>query len=110
MVGKTGNKRFLFCYTFNGRKQSIGLDINVVTARKIAQKHRVSLSEGTNPKAERDNHQRLTLNEFFNQHYLPSIRKRKKSWDDDKTFVTVESPTSATIKNSNTAVLIRTDF
>ena len=98
MVGKTGNKRFLFCYTFNGRKQSIGLDINVVTARKIAQKHRVSLSEGTNPKAERDNHQRLTLNEFFNQHYLPSIRKRKKSWDDDKTFVTVESPTSATIK------------
>ncbi|ALO36146.1 hypothetical protein CMT41_16465 [Colwellia sp. MT41] len=88
LVGKTGNKRFLFRYTFNGRKQSIGLgsitDINVSTARKISQKYRVSLSEGINPKAERDSQQRLTLNEFFNQHYLPSIRKRKKSWEDDK--------------------------
>jgi integrase len=88
LVGKTGNKRFLFRYTFNSRKQSIGLgsinDINVSSARKIAQKYRVSLSEGINPKAERDNQQRLTLNEFFIQHYLPSIRKRKKSWEDDK--------------------------
>jgi len=69
LVGKTGNKRFLFRYTLNSRKQSIGLgsinDINVATARKIAQKHRVSLSEGTNPKADRDNHQRLTLNVDF---------------------------------------------
>ncbi|OUS29520.1 hypothetical protein A9Q98_06270 [Thalassotalea sp. 42_200_T64] len=88
LVGKTGNKRFLFRYTYHGKKQSIGLgsfnDINVVTARKIAQKHRVSLSEGTNPKAERDTNYRLSIDDFFNQHYLPYISKRKKTWSDDR--------------------------
>jgi integrase len=88
LVGKTGNKRFLFRYTFNSKKQSLSIgsfnDINVATARKIAQKHRVSLSEGTNPKTERDSQHRLTINEFFNQYYLPNIKKRKKTWTDDK--------------------------
>ncbi|OUS24564.1 hypothetical protein A9Q98_13485 [Thalassotalea sp. 42_200_T64] len=44
LVGKTGNKRFLFRYIYHGKKQSISLgsfnDINVAAARKIAQKHR----------------------------------------------------------------------
>lgn len=88
LVGKTGNKRFLFRYSFNGKKQSISLgrfgDINVNTARKIAQRHRVNLSDGINPKAERDCHTKLTINEFFTEHYLPSIKKRKKSWRDDQ--------------------------
>ena len=79
LVGKTGNKRFLFRYTLNSRKQSIGLgsinDINVSTARKIAQKHRVSLSEGTNPKADRDTNYRLSVDDFFAQHYLPYIKE-----------------------------------
>jgi len=87
LVGKTGNKRFLFRYTYNRRKCSIGLgrfgDINVVTARKLAQKHRMSLLEGINPKVERNCPTRLTIDEFFQQHYLPSIKKRKKSWRDD---------------------------
>jgi len=42
LVGKTGNKRFLFRYTFNSKKQSISLgrfgDINVASARQLAQK------------------------------------------------------------------------
>lgn len=88
LVGKTGNKRFLFRYTFNGRKQSISLgclgDINVAAARQIAQKHRVSLGEGINPKAERDSTTHLTVNGFFTEHYLPSIKKRKKTWQDDQ--------------------------
>ena len=87
LVGKTGNKRFLFRYSFNRRKYSIALgrfgDITVAAARKLAQKHRMSLSEGINPKAERDCHTRLTIDEFFSQHYLPAIKKRKKSWRDD---------------------------
>jgi integrase len=87
LVGKTGNKRFLFRYTYNRRKQSISLgkfgDINVTTARELATKHRVNLNAGHNPRTERDSHQHLTVDEFFQQHYLPSIRKRKKSWRDD---------------------------
>ena len=88
LVGKTGNKRFLFRYTFQGKKQSISLgrfgDINVAQARQLAQKHRVTLGEGINPKAERDCPTRLTLNGFFNEYYLPNIKKRKKTWQDDK--------------------------
>jgi integrase len=88
LVGKTGSKRFLFRYTFNGRKQSISLgrlgDINVNTARKIAQKHRVSLGEGVNPKGDRDSTDHLTVDDFFTGHYLPSIKKRKKTWRDDQ--------------------------
>lgn len=86
IVGKTGNKRFLFRYTYKGRKFSMSLgsvDIGVAAARRIVQKHKMTLSEDNNPKAERDSHQRLTLDEFFEQHYLPSIKKRKKSWRDD---------------------------
>jgi len=87
LVGKTGNKRFLFRYTFNQRKQSIGLgrfgDINVVDARKLAHKHRMTLNDGINPKVDRNCPTRLTIDEFFQQHYLPSIKKRKKSWRDD---------------------------
>jgi len=87
LVGKTGNKRFLFRYTFNQRKQSIGLgrfgDINVADSRKLAQKYRMTLNEGINPKVDRNCPSRLTIDEFFQQHYLPSIKKRKKSWRDD---------------------------
>lgn len=88
LVGKTGNKRFLFRYTFNQKKQSISLgrfgDISVASARQMAQKHRVTLGEGINPKIERDCPTRLTINAFFNEHYLPYIKKRKKTWQDDK--------------------------
>ena len=88
LVGKTGNKRFLFRFTYHSTKQSLSLgrfgDINVTGARQIAQKHRVILGEGINPKAGRDCHTRLTLNTFFTEHYLPSIKKRKKTWQDDK--------------------------
>ena len=88
LVGKTGNKRFLFRYTHQSKKQSISLgrfgDITVVQARQLAQKHRVTLGEGINPKVERDCPTRLTVDSFFNEHYLPSIKKRKKTWQDDK--------------------------
>jgi integrase len=88
LVGKTSNRRFLFRFTFNAKKQSISLgrfgDINVAQARQVAQKHRVTLGEGINPKAERDCPTRLTVNAFFNEHYLPNINKRKKTWQDDK--------------------------
>tara|TARA_R110001592_G_scaffold204892_5_gene455209 strand:- start:1750 stop:2925 length:1176 start_codon:yes stop_codon:yes gene_type:complete len=87
LVGKTGNKRFLFRYTYNQRKQSIGLgrfgDINVADARQLAQKHRMTVNDGINPKVDRNCPTRLTIDEFFQHNYLPSIKKRKKSWRDD---------------------------
>lgn len=88
LVGKTGNKRFLFRYTFHQKKQSISLgrfgDINVANARQAAQKHRVTLGENVNPKVERDCPTRLTVEAFFYEHYLPAIKKRKKTWRDDQ--------------------------
>ena len=87
LIGKTGNKAYYFRFTYNKRKHIIKLglvgDINVATARKLAQKHRMSLLDGINPKVERNCPTRLTIDGFFQQHYLPSIKKRKKSWRDD---------------------------
>ncbi|MBE3672521.1 site-specific integrase [Pseudoalteromonas distincta] len=87
LIGKTGNRRFLFRYTFHSRKYSISLgkfgDIKVSDAKRIAQKHRVTLLEGRNPKVERDEHTHMTLNDFFFNHYLPLVRKRKRTWQDD---------------------------
>lgn len=75
-VGKTSNKRFLLRDTYHRRKCSIGLGrfggINVASARKLTQKHRMSLLDGNNPKVERNCPTRLTIDEFFQQHYLCS--------------------------------------
>ena len=55
LIGKSGNKRFLFRYVFSSRKRSIALgrfpDINVATARKAARNYRSMLAEGVDPKA-----------------------------------------------------------
>jgi hypothetical protein len=78
VVGKIGIKCFLFRYTFNIKKQNISLgrfgNINVANARQIAQKYRVTLAQGINPKVERDCPTRLTLDAFFNEHYLREKR------------------------------------
>jgi integrase len=88
LLGKSGSRRYLFRFSYHGRKQSIALGnanfISVAQARQIVQKHRVTLGEGINPKVERGCPTRLTIDAFFNEHYLPSIKKRKKSWQDDK--------------------------
>jgi integrase len=86
LISCTGNKRFRFRYNYQGRKQSISLgrfgDITVSIARDIAQKYRVILASGINPKAELPS--QLTVNAFFYEHYLPNIKKRKKTWRDDQ--------------------------
>lgn len=86
-VSRTGRRRFMLRYLYHGRKQSISLgsfdEVNVATARKIAQKHKLLVSEGINPKEQETPTLALTLNTFFFEHYLPSIKKRKKTWRDD---------------------------
>jgi len=88
LVGKSGNKRFLLRYTFKSKKCSIAIgkfgDIDVATARKIAQKHKTLIAEGVDPKVEKDSYKTMpTLSEFFYKTYLPVIKPRRKSWDKD---------------------------
>lgn len=88
LVGKSGNKRFLLRYTFKSKKCSISIgkfgDIDVATARKIAQKHKTLIAEGIDPKVEKDSYKTMpTLSEFFYKTYLPVIKTRKKTWSKD---------------------------
>ncbi len=88
LVGKSGNKRFLLRYTFQSRKRSFAIgkfgDIDVATARKIAQKHKMLIAEGKGPKVEKDSYKTMpTISEFFHNIYLPVIKGRKKTWDKD---------------------------
>ncbi|MFK3975880.1 tyrosine-type recombinase/integrase [Shewanella vesiculosa] len=88
LISCTGNKRFRLRYSYQGRKQSISLgrfgDITVSTARDSAQKYRVMLAAGVNPRADKQAASKLTVNAFFYDHYLPNIKKRKKTWRDDQ--------------------------
>ena len=89
LVGKSGNKRFLLRYTFQSKKSSIAIgrfgDIDVATARKIAQKLHTQIAEGINPKAEKDSFKsQPTLSFFFWDTYLPVIKIKKRSWADDQ--------------------------
>ncbi|WP_372835909.1 Arm DNA-binding domain-containing protein, partial [Pontibacterium sp.] len=91
LSGKSGNKRFLFRYTFNSRKRSIALgrfpDINVATARKAARRYRAMLAEGIDPKAEQETQKmQPTIAEFFWNTYLPYQKKhtRYSSWDHER--------------------------
>ncbi len=88
LVGKSGNKRFLLRYTFQGRKRSIAIgrfgDIDVTTARKVAKKYKGLLAEGIDPKEERDSFKgKPTVAEFFRNTYFPIIKLKKKSFIKD---------------------------
>jgi len=89
LIGKTGNKRFLLRYIFQSKKTSIALgkfgDIDVATARKIAQKLHTKIAEGIDPKAEKDSYKTMpSISEFFWTTYLPVIKVKKRSWKDDE--------------------------
>ncbi len=55
LSGKTGNKRFLLRYKFNGRKCSITIgrfpDIDINQARKVARKYKDMIADGIDLKA-----------------------------------------------------------
>ncbi|MCV6589963.1 MAG: Arm DNA-binding domain-containing protein, partial [Marinobacterium sp.] len=90
LSGKSGNKRFLLRYVFEGKKRSIALgrfpDIDVATARKAAREHRAVLADGKDPKAAAERAQESaipTVSEFFWQTFLPLQQKHNKSWKND---------------------------
>jgi integrase len=88
LVGKTGNRRFLFRFVLDGKKFSIGTgkfpEINVSAARKAAREYRAMLADGINPKTAADAFNlQPTVSEFFWNTYLPLQKKHKKSWNHD---------------------------
>ena len=91
LSGKSGSKRFLLRYTFQGRKTSISIgrfpDIDLATARKIARQHKAQIAMGIDPKAKRDEITNKpltpTVKGFFYDTYLPLAKKRKRTWNDD---------------------------
>ena len=89
LVGKSksGSKRFLLRYTFQGKKSiSIGRfgEIDVALARKIARKYKAQIAEGIDPKAEKDSYKSMpTISEFFWYTYFPMIKAKKRAWEND---------------------------
>lgn len=88
LVGKSAKKRYLLRYRMEGKKKSINIgrypEIDVKDAKAIARKHLTNIANGIDPKHERDNHKDMpTLNEFFNESYLPFIKQNKRSWEKD---------------------------
>lgn len=108
LVGRSGNKRFLFRYQYQGKKQSLAMgrfpEVSVGGARIIATRWGGLMCCGINPKSEResktefnkdnaagmgnnqDGHTHsadLTVSQFFWQVYLPYVKQRKRSWDKD---------------------------
>ncbi len=96
LSGKSGSKRFLLRYSFNGRKTSITIgrfpDIELSVARKLAREFKLLLVQGIDPKEHRKSQALCdpvetlpTVSEFFHSSYLPLAKKRKISWLDDIT-------------------------
>lgn len=89
LVGKgEGKKKFLFRYTWFGRKRSIALghfpDVDLVTIREIVTEFKRLLAQGVDPKQSReDKRQEFTLNELFHQYYLPYATNHKRSYSND---------------------------
>ena len=84
LVGKNGNKKFLFRYTLRSRKCSTALGsfgaFTVDEARTLANHCKALVSQGRDPKQEKDEFKnRISFSEFVNEHYLPHATTYKRS-------------------------------
>jgi integrase len=89
LVGKNGNKKFLFRYTLRSRKCSSALGsfgaFTVDEARTLANHCKALVSQGRDPKQEKDEFKnRISFSEFVNEHYLPHATTYKRSIADDE--------------------------
>jgi len=85
LVGKNGNKKFLFRYSFNSKKRSIAIGpfgaFTVDQARAIANKHKATVANGEDPKQMRND--KLTFADFALNQYLPHAKVNKRSFASD---------------------------
>ncbi|WP_353506592.1 site-specific integrase [Pseudoalteromonas apostichopi] len=92
IVNRQGRKRFLFRYTFLGRKRSIQLGeygpIDVNSARMKIAEYKRQLADDIDPKQQRDE-ARAILNfyEFAEQHYMPYSKANKRSFRGDQSIL-----------------------
>ena len=89
LVGKNGNKKFLFRYTLRSRKCSTALGsfgaFTVDEARTLANQYKALVSQGRDPKQEKDEFKnRISFSEFVNEHYLPHATTYKRSIASDE--------------------------
>jgi integrase len=72
--------------------QKIGrtTDIDLVEARKQAKTVKAEIALGADPRgAEKARKEVLTFSDFFENHYLPYVKPRKRSWDRDEELYTL---------------------
>ena len=89
LVGKNGNKKFLFRYTLRSRKCSTALGsygaLTVDEARTLSNHCKALVTQGRDPKQERDEFKnRISFGEFVSEHYLPHAVTYKRSITDDE--------------------------
>ncbi|MDP3609443.1 MAG: tyrosine-type recombinase/integrase [Nitrosomonas sp.] len=88
-VRRTEGKSYYYRYKDASRKtchQKIGrtTDITLVEARKRAKTLKAEIALGADPRGEEKARLAvLTFSEFFEQHYLPYVKPRKRSWKRD---------------------------
>lgn len=88
-VRSTGGKTYYLSYNDARGKQRLfrlanALDITPQQARKLCDRARAQIAMGNDPAQERLQHKAApTLNEFFNDSYLPYIQSYKRSWETD---------------------------
>lgn len=88
-VRRTEGKSYYYRYKDASRKtchQKIGrtTDITLVEARKRAKTLKAEIALGADPRGEEKARLAvLTFAEFFEQHYLPYVKPRKRSWKRD---------------------------
>lgn len=86
----SGKGTYYFRYKDDNGKtctQKIGrtIDITLAEARNKARGLRADIALGANPRAEELARKAiLTFDTFFNDHYLPYVKPRKRSWDRDE--------------------------
>lgn len=85
-----GQGTYYFRYKDDSKKtchQRIGstADVGLAEARKQAKTLKAEIALGANPKGdEKAKKAMLTFTEFFNDHYLPYVTPRKRSWKRDE--------------------------
>ena len=87
LVGKNGRKKWLVRYTLNGKKGSLSLgtfpEVSLADARKKAQRIKLMVAEGIDPKNSTVKPDIPTVSEYFNNHFIKISKSRKKSWRHD---------------------------
>ena len=90
LVNRLGRKSWLLRYTYQGTKRAIKLGeypgVDIAAARQAAIDARTQLVKGQDPQALREEvrlSRARTLQDFFEQHYLPHARTAKRSYADD---------------------------